>query len=307
MSIPERGKSASSSWLTARFELGLALATLVLPCGGCVRTEPRQIATTTPAPVAPAPDSVAALRLACREGEVRACETLALRLIASGQASERDEAVPLLRRLCDESSARACTALGDYRNWHLPWRPGRARRDVVEAYRRACELGRASSCRSAAQELEQDSKQRLAAVAMFTEGCRRGDKTSCVDLAVHKWRGEGITRDADAAIPDLESLCARAAARACGFLGVLYAAGASVPFDEERALTYLETGCRNVLMSDSCALRAMLIWRSGDHLEGRAAIEGYCETEENGETCTTELIGRADDGRAIDWTSRWYR
>src|SRR5271170_4933487 len=96
----------------------LAALVMALRWTCCVGTGGASTFTPARAPTVLEPGSTSAFRSDCHKGMAHACETLALRLILTGRASDTEEAVPLLRRLCDESSAPACDVLGDYRS-HL--------------------------------------------------------------------------------------------------------------------------------------------------------------------------------------------
>jgi TPR repeat protein len=144
-----------------------------------------------------------------------------------------------LEERCEGKQADACHALGELLVHGIGGPADRkGGRFKLE---RACELGRADSCRIAAglSYGRRDKRARR----FLTYGCEGGDAESCADLGWMVEHGEGGDEDRDAGQRFYEQACRGGEAAGCLLSGLAWRPGPGGGGDHQKSRDYFRRAC----------------------------------------------------------------
>jgi TPR repeat protein len=118
-----------------------------------------------------------------------------------------------------------------------------------------CERGRATSCYSAAIEMQGvDPKQLPAVQALFLRACSLGNSSACTNAAAGR-----KTLDA-CSVRTFDQTCAQTGDPwGCAMLGMALARGEGIARDLERARTVLRKACAQATDDPACAAATQLL------------------------------------------------
>jgi len=177
----------------------------------------------------------------CEAGDTRACQNLTT-LLSTGCHGG--------------ASPESCLLLADM---HREGR-GLARSDAAALrwYTLACETGGGRGCAMAAVATETGkagaTSDPARAAALRERACELGDAEACTTAARRLVDGQGVARDPARAAALLEGACTRGLASPCAVLGFMLERGQGIPPNRPRALELygracdlgLEAGCRQI-------------------------------------------------------------
>lgn len=211
---------------------------------GC-RTAP----AVAPTQVEDAPSVSAArgLQLACDEGNLDACDQLAMRYLdGNGVALDPAAAVPLFEENCAKGHAASCYRLG------LLTSSGTGTEQDVErakvAYRAACDGGHTQACNDLAVLMARDGADPAATIQMYREACAQKNALACFNLAFQLEQREEL---AEAAVA-YEAACELGNREGCNALAIAYRYGRGVEADAARAAKIYEETCLQREFALSC-------------------------------------------------------
>lgn len=217
------------------------------------------------------------LRKRCAADDALACE-LVMDAEASGWGGAADPAAAIraAAQRCSEGDAIACGDVGVRFE-----RGSGVERDLErsrQAYERACEVGeRALACDNLASWLrryDRSAEGRTRAMALATEGCRKGRAHACFQLQALLDDGRSPAPDAAAVRTALEAGCATYRNDPCLRLAVARRDGVGGPQDLENARIELREQC--VAHGKACAALGLLYERHSALVTfGAPAAEAY--------------------------------
>jgi hypothetical protein len=117
---------------------------------------------------------------------------------------------------------------------------------ATELYRKACELGGASSCATAGYRYQKAlgaAADESAAASLYQRGCGRNDAYSCVNLGYQYAHGQGVSKDPVRGTELFVKACDLGDGLGCEYAGQAYEAATGVVSDGERAVSYYEKAC----------------------------------------------------------------
>lgn len=218
------------------------LATWLVPGWICFLGSGRHCADAAIDALDQKPPNADALRFSargCDLGNTTACNALGICYqLGAGTAKDFVRASQQYRKACDIGSSFAC-----YNYAHLPDEeklPPLPESEQLRAYGRSCELKLGAGCR----RLISLSKDRGKSLEFARKGCALEDAPSCAAKAVLLASTQPKSEEAHQSVVELTALCSESDATACGVLGMLYGAGATVARDVPRAKELMGRACR---------------------------------------------------------------
>lgn len=191
---------------------------------------------------APVDPVAAAARFAenCERGHVGSCYRSGQLLSSSGLGVEQDAAAAktAFRAACDGGHAQACNDLAV-----LMARAGADPEETMRMYRASCAEENTLACFNLAFQLEQ--REELAEAATFYEkACDLGSREACNTLAIAYRYGRGVEVDPARAAAIYEETCLqRGFAMSCNNIGTMFSTGSGVPRDLAAAAMFYQRGC----------------------------------------------------------------
>jgi TPR repeat protein len=120
----------------------------------------------------------------------------------------------------------------------------------------------------------------LMAVSYAKKGCDNGAPVGCTRVSTAKLTGEGIAKDVQGALGELDAACTKREASACKELVTVYSrgVGTDVPRDDARYRIYLDKACKTH-DKFSCQLRDQVLKNDNQELNislNTAQLETTC-------------------------------
>ena len=143
----------------------------------------------------------------------------------------------------------------------------------------ACEGGWEKCQGEALNRYGIDDEDAARAVALYQEGCDRGDARGCTNLGWMYRTGTGVAADAARAVSLYQEGCDGGSARGCTNLGLMYERGTGVSADAARAVSLYQEGCDGGDAWGCGYLGVMYETGNGvaqDVAEARRLYEGAC-------------------------------
>ena len=210
---------------------------------------------------------------ACEQGSVRGCISRAELLLATAAPQAFEQATALYHDACDKADPRGCAGearlnlMGGRRTLapslvraltqgcstepaaceQLSVWTGRQPKPSRAPLEEACRLGEPHACRFLASSWMEPSHGRTdarEAARIRSAACDRRDAEACVDLAVQRITGPGLTPDPAESRIALTALCKGDTLRACVELGLLLSRPGTSETDRDEARTVLDHACQ---------------------------------------------------------------